>query len=136
MSRNKNLTYNGRRIIQKGIQECASKRAIGKTIGSVNIIVNEILIVHAMLHLSIQDKIKLSELAMDEAIIIHADLIKEERENIASIFSPSTSNFYIMRCFKSNLKGMTLNRFGNHANSNLLPLVIIFFTLDYQLFKP
>ena len=33
MSRNKNLTYNGRRIIQKGIQECASKRATRKTIG-------------------------------------------------------------------------------------------------------
>ena len=28
-----------------------------------------------MLHLSVKDKIKLSELAMDAAIIIHADLI-------------------------------------------------------------
>ena len=80
-----------------------------------------------MLHLSVKDKIKLSELAIDAAIIIHADLIKEERENIASIFSPSTSNLYIMRCFKRNLKGMTLTQFRNHANSNLSPLVINFF---------
>ncbi|MDD6249634.1 MAG: hypothetical protein PUA88_01145 [Bacillales bacterium] len=124
MSRNKNLTYNGRRIIQKGIQECASKRAIGKTIGSVNIIVNEILIVHAMLHLYAKEKINLLEFVMGAAIIIHADLTKEERENIASIFSSSTNNFYIMRCFKRNLKGMTPTQFGNHANPNLLPLVI------------
>ena len=33
MSRNKNLTYDERCIIQKGIHECASKSAIGKTIG-------------------------------------------------------------------------------------------------------
>ena len=33
MSRNKNLTYDERCIIQKGIHECASKREIGKTIG-------------------------------------------------------------------------------------------------------
>ena len=74
-----------------------------------------------MLHLSVKDKIKLSELAMDVAIIIHADLIKEERENIVSIFCSSTNNFYIMRCFKRNLKGMTPSQFGNHANSNLSP---------------
>ena len=95
-----------------------------QTIRNVNIIVHAILIVHAMLHLSVKDKIKLSEFVVDAAIIIHADLTKEERENIASIFSPSTSNFYIMRCFKRNLKGMTLTQFGNHANTNLLPLVI------------
>ena len=35
---------------------------------------------------------------MDAAIIIHADLTKEERENIVSIFCSSTNNFYIMRC--------------------------------------
>ena len=95
-----------------------------QTIRNVNIIVHAILIVHAMLHLSVKDKIKLSEFVVDAAIIIHADLTKEERENIASIFSPSTSNLYIMRCFKRNLKGMTLTQFGNHANTNLLPLVI------------
>ena len=83
-----------------------------------------------MLHLSVKDKIKLSELAMDVAIIIHADLIKEERENIVSIFCSSTNNFYIMRCFKRNLKGMTLTQCGNHANSNLLPLVIYLFPLS------
>ena len=110
------------------MQECASKRAIGKTIRNVNIIVNEILIVHAMLHLSAKEEINLLEFVMDVAIIIHADLIKEEKENIASIFSPSTSNLYIMRCFKRNLKGMTLTQFGNHANPNLLSLVINFFT--------
>ena len=33
MSRNKNLTYDERCIIQKGIHECASKRATRKTIG-------------------------------------------------------------------------------------------------------
>ena len=77
-----------------------------------------------MLHLSAKDKINLSELVMDAAIIIHADLTKEERENIASIFSHSTSNLYIMRCFKRNLKGMTTNQFVNHANPNLLSLVI------------
>ena len=81
-----------------------------------------------MLHLYAKEKINLLEFAMDVAIIIHADLIKEERENIASIFSPSTSNLYIMRCFKRNLKGMTPTQFGNHANPNLLPLVIKFFT--------
>ena len=48
---------------------------------------------------------------MDAAIIIHADLTKEERENIASIFCSSTNNFYIMRCFKRNLKGMTPSQF-------------------------
>ena len=69
-----------------------------QTIINVNIIVNEILIVHAMLHLYAKDKIKLSELVMDAAIIIHADLTKEERENIVSIFCSSTNNFYIMRC--------------------------------------
>ena len=121
MSRNKNLTCDERCIIQKGIQECASKRRIGKTIGSVNIIVNEILIVHAMLHLYAKEKINLLEFAMDAAIIIHADLTKEERENIVSIFCSSTNNFYIMRCFKRNLKGMTPSQFGNHANSNLSP---------------
>ena len=52
------------------------------------------------------------------------NLTYEERENIASIFSPSTSNLYIMRCFKRNLKGMTTNQFVNHANPNLLSLVI------------
>ena len=95
-----------------------------QTIINVNIIVNEILIVHAMLHLSAKEKINLLEFVMDAAIIIHADLTKEERENIASIFSPSTSNLYIMRCFKRNLKGMTPSQFGNHAKPNLLPLVI------------
>ena len=69
-----------------------------QTIRSVNIIVNEILIVHAMLHLYAKEEINLLKLVMDAAIIIHADLIKEEKENIASIFSPSTSNLYIMRC--------------------------------------
>ena len=82
-----------------------------QTIRNVNIIVNEILIVHAMLHLYAKDKIKLSELVMDAAIIIHADLTKEERDNIASIFCSSTNNFYIMRCFKRNLKGMTPSQF-------------------------
>ena len=77
-----------------------------------------------MLHLYAKEEINLLKLAIDAAIIIHADLIKEERENIASIFSPSTSNLYIMRCFKRNLKGMTPTQFGNHANPNLLPLVI------------
>ena len=77
-----------------------------------------------MLHLYAKEKINILEFVMDAAIIIHADLTKEERENIASIFSPSTSNLYIMRCFKRNLKGMTPSKFGNHANSNLLPLVI------------
>ena len=81
-----------------------------------------------MLHLSAKEKINLLEFVMDAAIIIHADLTKEERENIASIFSPSTSNFYIMRCLKRNLKGITLTQFGNHANPNLLSLVINFFT--------
>ena len=33
MSRNKYLTYDERCILQIGIQECASNRAIGKTIG-------------------------------------------------------------------------------------------------------
>ena len=61
---------------------------------------------------------------MDAAIIIHADLTKEEGENIAYIFCSSTNNFYIMRCFKRNLKGMTPTQFGNHANPNVLPLVI------------
>lgn len=89
-----------------------------------------------MLHLYAKEEINLLKLVMDAAIIIHADLTKEERENIASIFSPSTSNLYIMRCFKRNLKSMTPTQFGNHANPNLLPLVIIFFTLDYQLFRP
>lgn len=101
-----------------------------QTIRNVNIIVNAILIVHAMLHLYAKEEINLLKLVMDAAIIIHADLTKEERENIASIFSPSTSNLYIMRCFKRNLKDMTLTQFGNHANSNLLPLVIYLFPLS------
>ena len=46
-----------------------------QTIRNVNIIVNAILIVHAMLHLSVKDKINLPDLAMDAAIIINADLI-------------------------------------------------------------
>ena len=69
-----------------------------QTIINVNIIVNEILIVHDMLHLSAKEKINLLEFVMDAAIIIHADLTKEERENIVSIFCSSTNNFYIMRC--------------------------------------
>ena len=77
-----------------------------------------------MLHLYAKEKINLLEFAMDAAIIIHADLTKEERENIASIFSHSTSNLYIMRCLQRNLKGMTPSQFGNHANPNILPLVI------------
>ena len=51
-----------------------------------------------MLHLSAKEKINLLEFVMDAAIIIHADLTKEERENIVSIFCSSTNNFYIMRC--------------------------------------
>ena len=70
MSRNKNLTYDERCIIQKGIHECANKRATRKTIGNVNIIVNEILIVHAMLHLSAKEEINLPELVMD-AVLTH-----------------------------------------------------------------
>ena len=69
-----------------------------QTIRNVNIIVNEILIVHAILHLSAKEEINLLKLVMDAAIIIHADLTKEERENIVSIFCSSTNNFYIMRC--------------------------------------
>ena len=69
-----------------------------QTIINVNIIVNEILIVNDMLHLSAKEKINLLEFVMDAAIIIHADLTKEERENIVSIFCSSTNNFYIMRC--------------------------------------
>ena len=33
-------------------------------------------------------------------------------------------NFYNNERFQVNLKGMTPNQFGNHANPNLLPLVI------------
>ena len=33
-------------------------------------------------------------------------------------------NFYNNERFQANLKGMTPNQFGNHANPNLLPLVI------------
>ena len=33
-------------------------------------------------------------------------------------------NFYNNERFQARLKGMTPNQFGNHANSNLLPLVI------------
>ena len=46
-----------------------------QTIRNVNIIINAILIVHAMLHLFAKEEINLLELVMDAAIIIHADLI-------------------------------------------------------------
>ena len=46
-----------------------------QTIRNVNIIVNAIVIVHAMLHLYAKEEINLLKLVMDAAIIIHADLI-------------------------------------------------------------